>query len=152
MVLSLFVHMPFQIAGALIEVALPSTVVGDNISVYSFSRANNLKKILIDEENKDYEVINGVLYRTEKNGSILEVIPEGIDISTFTLIPGKNYSTMCNQNLKEVKNIIIPDECNFKFRDFINCTNLEKIEILGKVSQLTVFKLAPRSWWRLCDL
>ena len=113
---------------------IPSSVV--KISGCSFGGCGNIKDINVDENNRYYKSVDGVLY--SKNGTILYKYPAGKANTNF-VIPsevrhiGENAFGGC-QNLL---NITIPNAVeDIGDAAFYGCSNLQEIVLPGGLSSI----------------
>ncbi|WP_459478829.1 leucine-rich repeat protein [Clostridium saccharoperbutylacetonicum] len=118
---------------------LKSINISDNVSFIdetAFNGCNNLSGIFVNEENKNYMSINGVLF--SKDMTKLIRCPEGkaedeYDIPDGVISIEDGAFSTCNN----IKRIMIPESVKFIEEDaFYDCLALENIIIPSKVKKL----------------
>lgn len=97
-------------------------------SIATFRNCKNLTEIIVDDKNKEYYSIDGILYKNSFN--FLEVCPEGKEGNI--IIPegilSINYSAF--KNCSKLSSIQLPDSLNeIDGGAFFGCSSLKSIEL-----------------------
>lgn len=118
----------------LASITVHSSVV--NIDDYAFLGCVELNNIIVDEDNKYFKAVDGVLFDYEK--SILKKYPAKKNGTSYIIPYGVKrigqYAFTCCENLE---NIIIPDTVtSIYFHAFDACLNLKSIKIPASVTAI----------------
>lgn len=95
-----------------------------NIGANTFSECNSITNIKVDENNKDYKDIDGVLF--SKDGSVLYKYPEGRSDDTY-IMPGGVITINAdafNRTLDLNTVVISKDVSNIDETSFLDCPSL----------------------------
>lgn len=105
-------HGAFNNCTALKSIILPANLesfyTDDNYSVASFSGCTNLESIEVDNENKTYKSVDGVVF--SKDGKILVYYPAGKKDETYSVPSGTEtvgWASFCCHSF--IKHVVIPD-------------------------------------------
>lgn len=118
----------------LISVTIPNSVTA--IGSAAFSNCSSLHEIVVDEDNRYYSDLNGVLFNYEKTE--LAVFPEGKSEIAYT-IPGgvTSVGDYAFLGCTDLTSVTIPDSVNsIGSRAFSDCTGLTSVSIPGSVSSI----------------
>lgn len=120
------------------RITIPDSVT--SINYYAFNGCENLVSIDVDENNEEYQSVDGVLYT--KDGKYLVRYPEGKNEATFVVPEGIEKICSCAFHFcKNLESIGIPEGATEIFDwVFFRCTNLTSItlpESLWKVGSGT---------------
>lgn len=112
---------------ALEDINIPEKIESIDNSCFNF--ADNLKSIKVDDNNKNYCSIDGILYSKDK--TTLEIFPKNYKIDKVTLPNSvntiKNNAFTGNSSLKS---IVLPASVgNIGEKSFFGCYNLESISV-----------------------
>ena len=120
-------NLAFSGCEGLKSIFIPENVatIGDGV----FSECSSMTEIIVDEDNKFYKSIDGVLYTYD--GKTLVAYPTGKTDSKYDVIEGT--TTIGNKAFYEVlylTNVILPDSVEaIKYNAFNSCYNLNFITI-----------------------
>ena len=124
----------FYACEKLVSVQIPSTVT--EISEKVFTGCKSLKDIIVDENNKNYQCDNGVLYNINKT-KIISYPPTKQDThyempSTIQEISEQQFS-----DCKNLVSIVMSDNITIIGRwTFNGCTNLQSIKLSDKLETI----------------
>ena len=110
-------------------IEIPETV--ENIPAQAFYDCNSLKRVIVDEKNRDYSGVGGCLVEIKTNtviaGGSVSTIPK-----TATAIAPKAFS-----GRDVLKTIEIPDNITYIAKNaFENCRNLKEVDFGSGVIQI----------------
>lgn len=104
----------------------------NNMSIYGSS----IEKVIIDENNPNYSIINGALYNKDGTTFISPIKKQG-NITTYEIPNGvKKIESYAFHNQNNMTSIILPNTLEIIGNSFNYCTKLTKIEIPSSVTEI----------------
>lgn len=100
-----------------------------------FRKCESLEKLKVNEENKNYKVLDGILYSIDEKQLIYAPTEIGGEV-----IISENVEKICDNAFSyndKITNIVIPEKVKWiGERAFLNCTSIENIRIPQSVTTL----------------
>lgn len=127
----------FYSCSKLTKIEIPESVT--SLGNFPFSKCSNLEGIKVNENNKNYMDIDGILFNKEGT-KLVKYPPNKMDINTYTIRNEvTNINTYAFYECNGLSSTIVPEGVStIEGNTFYKCTNLESIVIPEQVTNINM--------------